>query len=104
MTDQAGGTAWADEPGSPGPNVARVYDYLLGGKDHFAVDRQAAQQLIAAMPDAPAAARANRAFLAAAVRHTPSQARHRRPQPAQAVSPQAAMLAGVGRKVFTSRG
>ena len=48
MTDQAGGTAWADDPGSPRPNVARIYDYLLGGKDHFVVDRQAAQQLIAA--------------------------------------------------------
>ena len=73
MTDQAGqagGTAWVDKPGSPGPNVARIYDYLLGGKDHFAADRQAAQQLIAALPNAPAVARANRAFLAAAVRQT----------------------------------
>jgi len=73
QADQAGGTAWTDEPGSPGPNVARIYDYLLGGKDHFAVDRQAAQRLIAALPDAPAVARANRAFLAAAVRHTARQ-------------------------------
>jgi len=53
QADQAGDTAWADEPGSPGPNVARIYDYLLGGKDHFAVDRQAAQRPIAALPDAP---------------------------------------------------
>jgi len=51
------------------PNVARIYDYLLGGKDHFAADRQAAQRLIAALPNAAAVARANRAFLAAAVRH-----------------------------------
>jgi hypothetical protein len=33
------------------PNVARIYDYLLGGKDDFAVDREAARQLIAASPD-----------------------------------------------------
>ena len=73
QADQAGGTAWADEPGSPGPNVARIGDYLLGGKDQFAADRQAAQRLIAALPDAPAVARANRAFLAAAVRHAAHQ-------------------------------
>ena len=31
------------------PNVARIYDYLLGGKDNFAADREAAEQLIAAI-------------------------------------------------------
>ncbi len=41
------------------PNVARIYDYLLGGKDNFA----AAEQLIALIPDIPAIARDNRAFL-----------------------------------------
>jgi O-methyltransferase involved in polyketide biosynthesis len=51
------------------PNAARVYDYLLGGKDHFAADRQAAEQLVRALPDAAQAAKANRAFLAAAVRY-----------------------------------
>ncbi len=51
------------------PNRARIYDYLLGGKDHFAVDRQAAQQILSALPDAARAARANRAFLTAAVRY-----------------------------------
>jgi hypothetical protein len=50
------------------PNVARIYDYLLGGKDHFAADRQAAQQLIAELPNAATVAKANRAFLAEAVR------------------------------------
>ena len=34
------------------PNVARIYDYILGGKDNFAADRRAAQQLLAALPDA----------------------------------------------------
>jgi S-adenosyl methyltransferase len=51
------------------PNVARIYDYLLGGKDNFAADRQAAQQLVAALPNAAVLARANRRFLAAAVRY-----------------------------------
>ena len=27
------------------PNVARIYDYLLGGKDNFSADREAAKQL-----------------------------------------------------------
>jgi hypothetical protein len=50
------------------PNVARIYDYLLGGKEHFAADRAAAEQLLTALPNAAALARANRVFLAAAVR------------------------------------
>jgi O-methyltransferase involved in polyketide biosynthesis len=55
------------------PNAARVYDYLLGGKDNFAVDRQAADGLLSALPDAAQAARTNRAFLAAAVRYVADQ-------------------------------
>jgi uncharacterized SAM-dependent methyltransferase len=51
------------------PNAARIYDYLLGGKDHFAADRHAAEKLVAALPDAVMAARANRDFLTAAVRY-----------------------------------
>lgn len=55
------------------PTAARVYDYLLGGKDNFAADRQAAAQLASALPEAPVLARANRAFLAAAVRYVAGQ-------------------------------
>jgi len=51
------------------PNVARIYDYLLGGKDSFAADREAARQLIAAIPDVAAIARDNRSFLGRAVRY-----------------------------------
>jgi hypothetical protein len=72
MTDQpgqVGGTAGALGFDTSRPNVARVYDYLLGGKDHFAADRQAAQRLIETLPNAAAVAKANRTFLAAAVRH-----------------------------------
>jgi len=76
MTDQADqgdGTARAHTFDTSRPNVARVYDYLLGGKDHFAADRQAAQRLLAALPNAAAVARANRMFLAAAVQHVAAQ-------------------------------
>src|SRR5690242_3100514 len=55
------------------PNAARVYDFLLGGKDNFAADREAAARLIEALPDAARAAKANRAFLAAAVRYVASR-------------------------------
>ena len=44
-------------------HVARVYDYLLGGKDNFAADREAAEQAMRINPDIVSAARANRAFL-----------------------------------------
>src|SRR5580692_6630520 len=48
---------------------ARIYDYWLGGKDNFAADRVAGEQTIAAYPEIRASARANRAFLARAVRY-----------------------------------
>ena len=50
------------------PSVARMYDYYLGGKDNFAVDREAAEQAIGAFPEVPALARGNRAFLGRVVR------------------------------------
>jgi hypothetical protein len=49
-------------------HVARVYDYWLGGKDNFAVDRAAGELAIAAYPDIVFSVRANRAFLARTVR------------------------------------
>ena len=48
---------------------ARVYDYWLGGKDHFTADREAAEQAIAANPGIVMDVRANRAFLARVVRY-----------------------------------
>jgi len=50
------------------PSAARIYDYLLGGKDNFAVDRDAADRLLAVVPDQRLLARANRAFVLRAVR------------------------------------
>jgi hypothetical protein len=52
---------------------ARIYDYLLGGKDNFAADREAAEQAIAAFPGLVAWARNNRAFLARAARYLVSE-------------------------------
>lgn len=61
--------AWApDEVDMERPSVARVYDYNLGGAHNFAIDRQVAEQMQAAMPDLPAILRANRSFLGRAVR------------------------------------
>ncbi len=51
------------------PNVARIYDYLLGGKDNFAADRKAAKRLIEAIPDVAAIARDNRSFVGRVVRY-----------------------------------
>lgn len=50
------------------PSPARIYDVFLGGKDNYAVDREAARVAIEAGPDIPRAARDNRAFLGRAVR------------------------------------
>ena len=60
----------SNAPGSERPlasyasiaHVARVCDYLLGGKDNFAVDREAAEQAMRINPDIVPTARANRAF------------------------------------------
>ena len=56
------------------PNVARIYDYLLGGKDNFTADRVAANQLIEAIPDVADIARDNRSFLGRAVRYLAAEA------------------------------
>lgn len=49
------------------PNVARIYDFLLQGKDNFAADREAAGKLLEVVPEAASAARDNRLFLNRAV-------------------------------------
>lgn len=64
----------ASTPRIPGidtstPSVARMYDYYLGGKDNFQVDRDACAQLDAAAPSTKALAVNNRRFLQRAVRH-----------------------------------
>jgi S-adenosyl methyltransferase len=51
-----------------------MYDYLLGGKDHFEADRQAIAGLLKAVPSARTGARENRAFLGRAVRYLVAEA------------------------------
>jgi O-methyltransferase involved in polyketide biosynthesis len=45
------------------PSPARMWNYWVGGKDHFAADREAADKIMAAMPALPAIARSVRYFL-----------------------------------------
>jgi hypothetical protein len=59
------------EPVVPGidvtrPSVARVYDFWLGGKDHFAVDREMGARMAGVNPSLPRLVRDNRRFLCAA--------------------------------------
>ena len=56
------------------PHMARVYDFWLGGKDNYAADRDVAEQVAAAYPDIRAAVRAQREFLARAVRFLVTEA------------------------------
>jgi hypothetical protein len=69
-----------DEAGVPGAtgrlpfdtskaHQARIYDYLLGGKDNYAADRAATEAALEVWPDLAFTARANRAFLGRAVRY-----------------------------------
>ncbi|MEV6815984.1 SAM-dependent methyltransferase [Micromonospora sp. NPDC051296] len=56
------------------PHSARLWNYLLGGKDNFAADREAAEQVLALMPELVQSARFNREFLGRAVRHLAGEA------------------------------
>jgi len=49
-------------------NVARVYDYLLGGSHNFLADQDAGRMITVVEPNARAIGRANRAFLGRAAR------------------------------------
>ncbi|GAA1506465.1 SAM-dependent methyltransferase [Sphaerisporangium rubeum] len=51
------------------PSVARMYDYYLGGKDNFLVDRECAEEVIRKAPHVPFMARSNREFLRRVVRY-----------------------------------
>jgi len=79
MTDESGHEVTAAH-GESAPfdtsvaHVARVYNYWLGGNDYFAADRAAGEQAIKAFPNIVLSARANRAFLARAVRFLATEA------------------------------
>jgi S-adenosyl methyltransferase len=56
------------------PNVARIYNTLLGGKDNFQPDREAAEKILQIEPRAAAVARQNREFLRRVVRFLAGEA------------------------------
>jgi hypothetical protein len=58
----------ADRIDTSRPHPARMYDYWLGGRDNYEVDREAAEAIIAATPSIREAVQANRAFMRRAVR------------------------------------
>ena len=67
----------AAEPSSFDTSVAhpaRVYDYLLGGKDNYEADREAAEGIVAISPNVLPSVRANRAFLRRAVQYLTAEA------------------------------
>ena len=53
---------------------ARVYDYMLGGKDNYAADRAAAEATIKVNPELVPSAHANRAFLGRVIRYLAAEA------------------------------
>jgi trans-aconitate methyltransferase len=67
-----------DDPEPPQIDItvahpARMYDFYLGGKTHFAADRAAAEKVLATLPEGRDMAIANRAFLGRAVRYLADQ-------------------------------
>jgi len=56
------------------PHPARMYDYFVGGKNHFAADRETAAEVLRRSPAAHIAARENRAFLGRAVKYLAAEA------------------------------
>ena len=56
------------------PHAARVYDYLLGGKDNFAADRAVGDQIIARLPEVQVGVQAQRAVLKRVVRYLVGEA------------------------------
>jgi SAM-dependent methyltransferase len=58
----------ADGDSTDRPSAARIYDYLLGGSNNFAADREVARQAVQAMPDLVVHAKVNRAFMNRAIR------------------------------------
>jgi hypothetical protein len=63
------GQAWPPALDTSVAHQARMYDYMLGGKDNFAADRVAVEEWLKVNPKIVFSARANRAFLGRAVRY-----------------------------------
>jgi hypothetical protein len=57
------------------PSAARIYDYLLGGKDNYPADREVARSLIAKLPNVRIAVQWNRAYLQRVIRYLVGEAK-----------------------------
>ncbi|WP_037914118.1 SAM-dependent methyltransferase [Actinacidiphila yeochonensis] len=66
----------ADQIDTSRPHPARIYDYLLGGKDNYEVDREAGDRLAQVAPEARPGVQANRAFMNRAVRYIVGEGVH----------------------------
>jgi len=62
------GTVVSPEIDSNRPSIARVYDYMIGGKQHFAIDREVSRALFAAVPEVPQLGRCARTTMLRSVR------------------------------------
>jgi hypothetical protein len=56
------------------PHSARIWNYWLGGKDNYAVDREAGDQYLEIFPGIKVVARSSRGFLTRAVRYLAGEA------------------------------
>jgi hypothetical protein len=82
MPSSAAPAPGSPEPGGPLPaevdasraHSARMYDYYLGGKDHFPADRETAEKAMKSWRSVRTAVRENRAFLGRAVRYLAEEA------------------------------
>jgi hypothetical protein len=80
MSDElTGGAALSDNGGPARINTgsahsARIYDYIIGGKDHYAADKEAGDAMVREWPALPVHMRANRDFMHRAVRHLAEEA------------------------------
>ncbi|MGH3923354.1 MAG: SAM-dependent methyltransferase, partial [Pseudonocardiaceae bacterium] len=76
MTESLGRSGQEQPPGvdTSVAHTARVWNYWLGGKDNYPVDRELGEQIAAYLPDIADIARADRAFLVRAVRYLAGEA------------------------------
>ena len=71
MTDDssAPGQQWSAKIDASRPHSARIWNYWLGGKDHYPIDAEVGDEFVAIFPGQVDIARHSRAFLGRAVRY-----------------------------------
>ena len=74
MTDPSADDLPIPEIDTSRPHPARMYDYYIGGKNHFAADRELADAALAHWPSGRIGLRENRRFLGRAVRYLAAEA------------------------------